>query len=405
MDKLYVCDTNVLLDMDSPELLCNNNIVILSHVVRELEKHKLSKNGELAFQARKATRLIDEYRQSLTFDFKDYVVTYDQEADNQYVDNKIIQCCIDNSYGLITNDLLLRLKADGYGIQLKDTDIKNDDTYSGFKLVNMTNDEYTDFYKNDLDTNKFELLDNQYLVIEDDITGELLDALRFDGDYHISIRSKGFNTKAFGSFKPFDLYQSCALDSLYNNQMTMIKGKAGSGKSLIALNFAMQQIERGKFDKLICFVNPVAARNSAKLGYYPGSRTDKLMDSSIGSMLGSKFGDKIQVERMINQEQLVLLPFSDIRGFDTTGMNAISYIIEAQNLNKDLMKLAIQRIGDDGKLIIDGDYNTQVDSPFYEGTNNGMKRVSEVFRGQNYYGEIELQKIYRSVIAERAEFM
>ena len=51
----------------------------------------------------------------------------------------------------------------------------------------------------------------------------------------------------------------------------MIKGKPGSGKSLIALNYAIQQIERGKYSKLICFVNPVVSRNSAKLGYYPGT--------------------------------------------------------------------------------------------------------------------------------------
>lgn len=122
-------------------------------------------------------------------------------------------------------------------------------------------------------------------------------------------------------------------------------------------------------------------------------------------MLASKFGDKYQVESMIANNQLLLLPFSDIRGFDTTGMNAICWIIEAQNLDVDLMKLAIQRIGDDSKLIIDGDYNSQVDHSSYEGSNNGMRRVSQVFRGEEMYGEVELPIIYRSKIAAIADGM
>jgi predicted ribonuclease YlaK len=108
---------------------------------------------------------------------------------------------------------------------------------------------------------------------------------------------------------------------------------------------------------------------------------------------------------MIQREEIILLPFGDIRGFDTTGMNALVYVIEGQNLDKELMKLGIQRLGEDCKMIIDGDYTAQVDSRAYEGKNNGMRRVSEVFRGQDYYGEVELPIIYRSEMAKRAELM
>jgi len=77
---------------------------------------------------------------------------------------------------------------------------------------------------------------------------------------------------------------------------------------------------------------------------------------------------------------------SDIRGFDTTGMKAGIYITEAQNLTIDLMKLALQRIGEDSICILDGDNEAQVDLGLYAGSNNGLKRVSEVFRGQPFYG-------------------
>ena len=69
------------------------------------------------------------------------------------------------------------------------------------------------------------------------------------------------------------------------------------------------------------------------------------------------------------------------------------------------MKLALQRIGEDSIVIIDGDVDGQVDLAQYAGANNGMKRMSDVFRGQDLYGEVKLKNIYRSRIASIAEQM
>ena len=167
----------------------------------------------------------------------------------------------------------------------------------------------------------------------------------------------------------------------------------------------LNRLERGKIDKIIVFCNTVATKNSAKLGFYPGTRDEKLLDSQIGNLLSSKFGGKIEVERMIQEEKLVLLPMSDIRGYDTSGMRAGIYISEAQNLDISLMKLALQRIGEDSICIIDGDCKTQVDSVEFSGSNNGMRRASKIFRGEDVYGEVELRNIHRSKIARIAEKM
>ena len=164
-------------------------------------------------------------------------------------------------------------------------------------------------------------------------------------------------------------------------------------------------LEKEKISKIIVFCNPVASMNAAKLGFYPGDRTVKLLDSQVGNLLSSKLGGRMIVEQMIQQEKLELLPFSDLRGFDSTGMNAGIYISEAQNLDKTLMKLALQRIGEDCVCVIEGDDKTQVDLEAYEGNNNGMRALSQVFRGQSYYGEVTLQNCYRSQIAARAELM
>lgn len=123
-------------------------------------------------------------------------------------------------------------------------------------------------------------------------------------------------------------------------------------------------------------------------------------------MLAAKIGDKYGLQRMIDNGDILLLPMSDIRGYDTSGKRVGVYITEAQNFSINLMKIGLQRIGEDVvSVIIDGDYTTQVDRPEYGGQNNGMRRMSEIFRGQPFYGEVELRNIYRSLIAKIADKM
>ena len=86
-------------------------------------------------------------------------------------------------------------------------------------------------------------------------------------------------------------------------------------------------------------------------------------------------------------------------------MRAGIYISEAQNLDIPLMKLALQRIGEDSICIIDGDAKAQVDDIDFAGSNNGLRRVSKIFRGHDIYGEIELKHIHRSKIGLIAEAM
>ena len=148
----------------------------------------------------------------------------------------------------------------------------------------------------------------------------------------------------------------------------------------------MSEIERGRLDKIVIFCNTVATANSAKLGFYPGSRLEKLLDSQIGNFLVGKFGGMVGVQTLIDENKLELLPFSDLRGYETgTGSIGI-YITEAQNLDKTLIKLALQRAGEDCVFIIEGDNKTQVDMKAYEGVNNGLRAMSKAFRGEDIYG-------------------
>jgi len=97
----------------------------------------------------------------------------------------------------------------------------------------------------------------------------------------MQVHYKTINSIWFGEIKPKqgDFSQQIAIDCLNRNKLTLLTGPAGSGKSLLSMSFLFQQLERNKIDKIVVFCNPVATKDSARLGFYPGTRTDKLLDS------------------------------------------------------------------------------------------------------------------------------
>lgn len=400
MVKFY--DTNALLNLGAEAF--KSKFAISQQTLIEIEniKTSYSKDPDTKYKARKAAHLLDEHDGEYT------VINIRSECRNNPPDEIIcmaaamIPDCV-----FISDDINCKNIARSiYGLHVEGTNLSDEYVENkGFVDVTMNDAEMADFYQ-DLTINRHNLLTNQYLIVHNS-ENQMVDLLKWNGQQYVNLENPTINSTEFGPVKPYnkDIYQQMALDSLVNNQMTMIKGHAGTGKSYLALGVMLSMLEKHKIDKIIVFCNTVATLDSARLGYYPGTRTEKLLDSSIGNMLSAKVGSSYELERLINDERVVLMPMSDVRGYDTSNMNAAIYITEAQNMNIDLMKLALQRVGEDCRLIIDGDYNTQVDMASYGGANNGMRRVSEVFRGQPFYGEIELQNIYRSKIANIAELM
>lgn len=415
-DKFYLVDTNVWIS-NLEELKTFDNLVVTGAVLRELDKLKSSQNQQLAFDSRKATRFIKENKDKFKFDLMDYdaELILGKNYDNGYADNRIVAQAFVNEYGVISNDINVQFKALGLNLEVRElgglNEIKEDE-YQGFKVVEMTKDEYQDFHDTRLDKNEFELLINEYLIVldkdtEEDIYGwkKPIQSFKWDGEYYIHIKSKVLKSRHLGDFKPYDEFQACAIDSVVSNQFTILRGSAGTAKTQIAISYAMQQLQSGKHDKIIVFSNAVPTASAHYHGLVKGDLSTKLLDSSIGNILASKLGSYDQVQAMMLTEELMVLPASDIRGFDSNGMNACIVITEGQNWTAELLKLAIQRTGSDCSLIIEGDRFTQLDGLQYSGMNNGMYRASEVFKGQPYFGEVELQNIYRSEISARAELM
>ena len=392
------------------------NIIISSVTLNELENIRTSahKDESIKQTARELLRLLAHNKNKYTVWVfqEDMLMPFKKKGLTITPDIQILACAFDYDHRVhpdetvfFTNDLALQNIANLFfgKDSIKEVQTADKEDYSGYKDIIMSEEEMAYFYEHPYE-NVYGLEINEYLIIRN-LENEIVSQLCWTGDGYRHITYTNLDSNFFGRIKAMngDPYQVLAIDSLVNNKITMLKGKSGSGKSFLALGYLFHELEKGHINKVIVFCNTVAAKNAAKLGFYPGDKEDKLLDSQIGNMLSSKFGSKFAVEELIDSEKIILMPLSDIRGYDTSGMKAGVYISEAQNLDIYLMKLALQRIGEDSICIIDGDYNTQVDDENFAGAHNGMRRVSQIFRGQDIYGEVELKKIHRSRLAEIAD--
>lgn len=397
------------------KIFSHKEVFVISNItLKELEelKNARTKDDKLKYDVKQVIKLLNSTNQYI-------IINYQKDWDEIYIkpnpiltennDARIIISALKYSENhpdlvFMTDDLSCKNIAKSIGLTINEFETPIMIPYTGYSIqYGESTEDIDEIYNGIFEKTFHSIVENEYIVIKHQ--DSYIDAFVKRGNEFKQVPYNSYKSKMFGEVKPLDIFQKIALDSLKHNQLTLLRGKAGTGKSYLALGYLFNQLENGNINKIIIFCNTVATAGSAKLGFYPGSRTEKLLDSQIGNFLIAKLGDRIQVERMIAEGTLILLPMSDIRGFDTTGMNAGIYITEAQNLNIDLMKLALQRIGNDSICILDGDDCTQVDLPIYANESNGLRRVSEVFRGSSLYGEVTLPICHRSKIAEIAEKM
>ena len=408
MGKNYFFDTNILLCLQGQ--IFEYDFFISSITLQELEniKNSIKYTDDIKYRARKILHLLDENKDKYNVIF--YTTDMETLINERHVeiipDTKIIACCAmaqrlllqDKNLTFATNDISCKMIANKiFGLDVESILVKNLDEYTVYKGVTLSDEEMSYFYLHS-NENIFECLMNEYLIIRKS-DGEVVDTLRWNGTEFKKVCNKTVKSTMFGDkIKPKDVYQSCVIDSIYNNTMTAISGKAGSGKSLLSLVTIMNLIETGKYDRVVIMYNPTKARGAVDMGYYSGSAIEKGMQNSIGSILTTKFGDRFAVDMLIQQDKIRLISMADVRGMEVRD-NEILYISEAQNTSIELLKLCLSRASSECKIIIEGDYDSQVDSYLFDGTSNGMKRAIEVLKGEEEFGYVHLPNIWRSKIA------
>ena len=399
-----VIDTNILISY--PNIILEEHCIIPSTVIVELENIKTSgkKSEEVRYLARKAICMLEDNCDK----YEIYVVDnsmYDVITDYFKLpitnDNLIIACAYiinkNEEIIFVSNDLLAKQTAKIFGLNIKSYAQENKEYYKGFKEVVLSDEEMAELYEN-LNTNTYNCLINEYLIIKDNEQIQK-DIMRWNGYKYVSVNNKSIKTMAFGDkIKAKDIYQQIAIDNLLNNSVCAISGHAGSGKSLLSLVVAMHLIETGKYDTLVILTNPTKSKGASDCGYYSGSMIEKLMQNSIGNILVTKFGDRYSVDMMIQQNKIKLVSMADCRGMEIRD-NEILWITECQNTSIELLKLCLSRVSQNAKVFIEGDYESQTDSYAFEGDKNGMRRAIEILKGEDLFGFVELQNVWRSKLA------
>ena len=403
--KFY--DSNAILKLQ--DKIFEENFIISSVTLQELEHIKVSRNkdDQVKYEARKALHLLDD--NSDKYD----VVVYDNAIENYILgknmeitpDTKIVGSCAFikamKDVVFVTDDIACKMIARKiFNLTVKGVNDEPVDIYKGYREISLDEQEMAHFYQN-LSENVLGLLTNEYLLLKD-CDGNIVDKLKWDGEAYQTIRSKPYKSNMFGTLKPLDDIQSFAMDSINTNDITVLYGKAGSGKTTLPLNYIMQEIEKGRYKKCYIVYSYEPLKGAKTLGFEKGDHITKLIYSaSIGNILASKFGDIQQVEYMIDRDMLDIIPTANIRGWECPS-DSILLCTESQNLDVYTLKTIIQRCKSGCKQIYEGDVIEQKDTNIQ---NVGINRLIDVFKGHKSFGCVKLKNNYRSELSDLADKM
>jgi PhoH-like ATPase len=226
--------------------------------------------------------------------------------------------------------------------------------------------------------------------------------------YNLTEKSiKRVNKRDAYSIKPRNAEQTFSLEALLNPDISLVSltGKAGTGKTLLALAAALQQ--RKDFVQIL-LARPIVPLSNKDLGFLPGDEKAKigpymqpLFDNLnvIKNQFGRQSKDFAKIEELITDEKLVITPLAYIRG---RSLSKVYFIIdEAQNLTPHEVKTIITRAGEGTKMVFTGDIN-QIDSPYLDKKSNGLSYLTDKMRGQQIFAHVNLLKGERSFLADLA---
>lgn len=390
-----IVDSNVLLDF--PKIIQEEeDIVILTDVLRELDGLKLNPNPEVSFKARRAAVVISRNLSKLFFN--DHL-----EKEKMSVDDKLIESCTHKDI-LITNDVYLKIKAIIRGINTKGYGGTSD--YQGVRYfeVDLETDPYNEELSKILNEHQCEgMAENEYLIVLDKNTKQLVDIFCNHNNILEQVVPYEIRNKWINKIYPKNPEQRCLFNALQRKDNTIVYagGSFGTGKSFILNNYAISELEKGNISKIVYVPNNSYTENTIDIGALPGELLEKVT-GQIGPLVDLVGID--EVHSMIDKEQLEVVPMGSIRG--RSFQNAIIIVNEAQNLTEDHIKLLIARCGEGTRIFFDGDYK-QADSAVFR-NKNGLKLLLNLKDSPIYskiFATVHLKTIERSLTAQASNFL
>lgn len=433
MKKTLVLDTNVILhDSDCIYHFEENDIVLPMAVLEELDHFKKG-NDVLNFHARSFVRVIDElstekmfekgvklgakqgiFRVELNSNSPDLAGVFSEDI----TDHRILYTAYElaktskQRVVLVSKDVNLRMKAKAVGLEAQDyfTDkvAKVDELYTGKSVIETMDPEIID----KLYQSPFEIpFDDGGLDPEPApwhhfiLKNEQKSALAVFNP-NVDLLQRLDKRPAHG-ISPRNAEQLFALDILTNDDIPLVSitGKAGTGKTLLALAAAM---EKKRSYRQIFIARPIVPLSNKDIGFLPGDIKSKidpylqpLWDNLkvIQNQYLNNDSEFEKINKLVEEEKIVIAPLTYIRG---RSLQKIFFIVdEAQNLTPHEIKTIITRAGEGTKVVFTGDI-FQIDHPFLDSQSNGLSYLIDRFKGQRLYAHMNLEKGERSALAELA---
>lgn len=416
----YLIDTSSL--MNHLEFVDFSEVILTVMTLRELEKHK-DGYGEKAQRARQILRALDEHDAVIEMDSRQvgsYKYLVGDDYDPNYMDNRYLELLHiikkedkREDVGIVTHDRVLRKMAKAFGFVVKDYNDKKMESFDGTIDIKLTPLKHKRLLENMNRVNGFvnslKLELGQYAIIHVGDTEVM--ALRYETNSEGEARYREvtmcphinslFLGDKGGDVKAKNLRQAVAIDTLGRNKLSILTGKAGCGKSYLAIAYLLQEMhDNSKNSKVYIITNNVPMRGTSTFGLKKGDILSKILQSNLGSILKTKLGLDY-TQQLIQRGQLNIISLEDIRGASFDGP---VYVTEAQNYTKDMMKTIIERVEDEGQLILDGD-ERQIDMIDSMGINNGISRALDVFKGHELLGHVRLEGNMRGAMSELADKM
>ena len=432
--KNFILDTNVILhDYKCLDNFEENDIYIPFIVLEELDSFKKG-NEQINFNARAFVRELDELTENGLFEDgaelgigrgKLYIKNmseYNKEIEKSFPDpkpdNRILSVVMgvaekhpDIKTILVTKDINLRMKARSLGMMVEDyiTDkVINIDAFSEDELViegvdaNLIDKLYNTPQGIDVDEFNFDehLEPNQCFILKSERNTILVRNNPF------TLKIVKVDKKTNFGITPRNAEQAFAFEVLNDPDIKLVglTGKAGTGKTLLALASALSQHD--KYSQIL-LARPIVSLSNKDLGYLPGDEKAKigpymqpLFDNLnvIKSQIGSGNEGTI-LEDMQKSGKLEIEALAYIRG---RSLNETYVIVdEAQNLTPHEVKTIITRAGENTKVVFTGDLQ-QIDSPYLDAQSNGLAYMIDKMKGQKIFGHANLVKGERSELSELA---
>ena len=406
-------DTNILLPYSSKVFTTLDNIHLFGYVLGELDN--LKKNGkteEVKFQARRATRDIEKYKDKITYIIDETNYNLPSYYDKEVMDNKIIALLNelhnkDNGYYGLSNDLLFRAKCKALNIpcvEFGNNKDSSEDIYNGIREIGISEEE-NDYLQDNIYENIYKLYPNEYLIINN-LKNNRKYLHMWNGEYLEEAKAKSIinsylkNSKNYddeqGKILPLDIYQRAFIHMLQNDnaKIKLTDSIYGAGKSYLMLHWAIQMIEKKKFRKLYFIKSDSPPKNRKDFPALPGGLEEKI--NPLLGVIGDSMSDENIVKKLIIDNKLEIIPIQFARGRSLR--NGIICINEVQNFTPSEIEILISRAGENSVVLLDGS-TRQIDNKFCN-HRNGLGVASINFRDKVNSAQVNMINDYRSDISK-----